>query len=160
MSSPEGERRQASKGGFRTKRDASAYLTEQLARVSHGVWLPPSRLTLGQYLERWLARLGDLRPSTRASYEQLVRGWIVPGLGNLPLATLSVDAIKMFQADLVGATRLDGRGTISPRTAQYVSTVLRKALKDAVDGDLIPRSPAAKVKSTGGAAARDAGVDR
>jgi Arm DNA-binding domain len=63
VTTAEGERRQASKGGFRTRREAAAYLTEQLALVARGAWLEPTRLTVGQFLrDTWLPGL-DLRPS-------------------------------------------------------------------------------------------------
>ena len=39
-----GKRRQASKGGFRTKREAQQALNEVLARLRDGTFVPPSQL--------------------------------------------------------------------------------------------------------------------
>ena len=50
-----GKRRQASKGGFRTKREAQQALNEALARLRDGSFVQPSQLTLGSFLqEEWL----------------------------------------------------------------------------------------------------------
>jgi hypothetical protein len=42
-----GKRRQASKGGFRTKRECQDALNETLARLREGIFVPPSQRTLG-----------------------------------------------------------------------------------------------------------------
>ena len=50
-----GKRRQASKGGFRTKREAQEALKDALARVREGTFVLPSQRTLGSFLlEEWL----------------------------------------------------------------------------------------------------------
>lgn len=62
-----GKRRQASKGGFRTKREAQEALNETLARLRDGTFVPPSQRTLGSFLlEEWLpaVRPPRVRPST------------------------------------------------------------------------------------------------
>jgi hypothetical protein len=43
-------RRQYSKGGFRTKREAQAFLTTTLAAVQTGDFVEPSKLTLEEFL--------------------------------------------------------------------------------------------------------------
>jgi hypothetical protein len=52
---PDGKRRRRGVGGFKTKRDAKAAEAEALRRIRDGVFVEPSRLTLGAYLTRmWL----------------------------------------------------------------------------------------------------------
>jgi Arm DNA-binding domain len=46
----EGKRRQRSKGGFPTRKDAQRFPTDQLARIDSGGYAAPSKLTLGEYL--------------------------------------------------------------------------------------------------------------
>lgn len=60
----DGRRRQRSKGGFATKREESAFLTDTLARLAGGTYASPSRLTVGDYLAtEWLPAVrGTLRP--------------------------------------------------------------------------------------------------
>jgi hypothetical protein len=61
--SPDGKRRQRSKGGFATKREASAYLADTLARLGGGTYTSPSRLTLGEYQPANGCRRSSARPA-------------------------------------------------------------------------------------------------
>ena len=47
-----GKRRQASKGGFRTKREAQQALNEALARLRDGTFVQPSQLPSGAFCWR------------------------------------------------------------------------------------------------------------
>lgn len=49
---------------FRTKREAEAHLAHLVGQVSSGATLPPAKLRLGEFLERWLLDHGRvaLRP--------------------------------------------------------------------------------------------------
>jgi integrase len=150
----EPHREQHSKGGFATKRQANAYLTNVLAEVQAGVFVAPTKFTVAQYLnDHWLPSL-DLRPSTLASYGHMVRAWIVPALGGRPLAQLTPKQIADFYTSLRGAPRktrskkkdkTQAPPPISGRTAQYVAVVLRRALEDALRLGLISRNPASAV---------------
>jgi integrase len=140
-----GKRVQKSKGGFQTRRDAQAHLTTVLEQVQSGMYIEPSRLSLEAYLrDQWLPSL-DLRPSTMSSYRDIVDGWIVPRLGGYRIGQLTPKAVADFYSGLRDAPRRDGRGTISGRTAQYIATILRKALQDASRLGVIARNPAATV---------------
>ena len=62
---PDGKKQQKWVGGFRTRREAEAALTEALERVRIGTWGDPGRQTVGEYLEDWLTAV---RPSLRSSF--------------------------------------------------------------------------------------------
>jgi Arm DNA-binding domain len=66
-SGEDGRRRQRSKGGFATRKQAQAFLTDKLARLGDGTYTPPSKLALGDYLTgEWLPAVeGTLRPLSR-----------------------------------------------------------------------------------------------
>ena len=51
---PDGARRFEALGGYPTRAQAEAALADALARRSHGFALDPSKLTVNQYLDRWL----------------------------------------------------------------------------------------------------------
>jgi hypothetical protein len=94
-----GRRRQASKGGFRTKREAQQALNEALARLRDGTFVQPSQRTLGSFLlEEWLpaVRPPRVRPSTWASYRMNAETHIVPSLGHLPLQRLTPAQLTAF----------------------------------------------------------------
>jgi hypothetical protein len=52
-----GRRRKTSKGPFKTKKAAQAWLTRQLADMQSGTFVEPSRQTLGEFLREWLGAL-------------------------------------------------------------------------------------------------------
>ena len=61
-----GKRRQVTKGGFTTRREAQQALTEALRSVQQGAFVARTKTTLGDYLEdEWLpAMRATVRPST------------------------------------------------------------------------------------------------
>jgi hypothetical protein len=65
----DGKRRQRSKGGFATKREAEQWLTDTLAKMATGSYAAPSKLTLGDFLQHeWLpAVTGTVRPLTAST---------------------------------------------------------------------------------------------
>ena len=56
-----GRRRQTSKGGFTTEREARRALTEALDKVNRASYVEPTRLKVGEYLDQWLAGKAALR---------------------------------------------------------------------------------------------------
>lgn len=54
----DGKRRQRLKGGFRTRADAERALAELLTELDQSTAVDPSRQTLGEYLDDWLAAVG------------------------------------------------------------------------------------------------------
>ena len=58
---PDGKKQQKWVGGFRTRREAEAALTEALERVRTGTWADAGRQTVGEYLEDSLKAVGDLQ---------------------------------------------------------------------------------------------------
>jgi hypothetical protein len=80
-----GRRRQRSKGGFHTCREAQRFLTDTLARLGDGSYAQPSKTTLAEFLNgEWLPAIeGTVRPLTYAQHNSTVRALIVPRLGHL-----------------------------------------------------------------------------
>lgn len=61
---PDGKRVRRWHSGYRTKKDAERARTELLARVDHGSYVEPSRLTVAVFLrEQWLAGLAGAGPA-------------------------------------------------------------------------------------------------
>jgi hypothetical protein len=65
---------------FARKVDAQRWLNEVTTAVVTGVYVDPakSRVTVGEWADRWLAAQGHLKPSTRARYEGLLRVQVLP----------------------------------------------------------------------------------
>jgi hypothetical protein len=137
------KRRQVSRGGFKTKREASRFLTTTLGQVDQGGFVAPTRELLGEYLLEWLAGIrSSLRPSTWESYERLVRRHLIPRIGHLYLHQLGPGHLSAMYTDLHSSGRLDGAGGLSARTVQYLHVILSKALSDAVAEGRLPRKVA------------------
>jgi integrase len=136
----DGKRRQLTRSGFATKKDAHAALAEEMAKVSAGTFTSPDKTTLSAYLPDWLAGL-DRKPATIEAYTRVVERHLVPTLGRHRLQHLTPPQIKAAYRSLQ-----DDKG-LSPTTVQLVHQVLSKALSDAVDDGLLASNPAAKVKA-------------
>ena len=110
----EGKRRQRSKGGFRTKRDAQAHLTTVLSAVQTGTYVEPWKITVAIFLrEEWLPTLTQ-RNNTKSSYRTTAESWIIPTLGGIQLANLTPAHVQGLLEHLRVAGSRRGTG-LSPR---------------------------------------------
>lgn len=136
----------------RDRREAERALAARLHELDTGVWREPSRETLTEYAQRWLARrdpartpdsrdgrLGRSRlaPSTHREYRRALEVHILPRLGPRPLAALRPGDVDNLIAEL------EEHG-LAPGTIRNVVTPLRKLLGDAVRLELIASNPAAQ----------------
>ena len=140
----DGRRRQVATGGFKTKREAEAALTDTLQRLQTGNFVEASKLTLAGFLDRWLdSTRASVRPSTLEGYRVLVEAHIKPRLGSTPLQKLTPAQLNGFYADLLESGRCNGRGGLSARTVRYCHATIRKALGDGLKwGGLVSRNVA------------------
>jgi integrase len=94
-------------------------------------------------------------PSTMSSYAKNIRLHIKPKLGHVPLVKLTGTRTTTTYGELETSGRQDDRaGTgLSARTVRYIHTILKAALREAVNQGLIATNPADKAKPP---AARDA----
>lgn len=121
-----------------TKREAQRKLREALNERDHGIHITPDRVTLGEYLPRWIeghaARRG-LKPSTVLRYRGIIRQHVLPILGTVRLRELRPDHIFQLLAD----------SDLSPSTLHQHHVVINRALQDAVKAGLIAANPCARV---------------
>ena len=75
----------------KTRHEVAAKLSKALADREGGLTFGAGRLTLGEYMTRWLSDSvrGTVRVSTYERHEQLFRGHIQPALGRLKLNCLT-----------------------------------------------------------------------
>ena len=130
-----GKRLQRSRGGFRTKREAESFLTDQLRRLGDGSYAQPTKETVGEFLVEWLDAIeGTVRPLSARQYRSRVRSRIIPSLGSVRLQSLSAARLNGFYAELEKAG-------LSVATRRATHNVLRRALRDGVRWGKIPRNP-------------------
>jgi integrase len=135
---PDGKRRYVS---GKTKEEARKALREARAGADAGLVFDAGKLTVAEYLDRWLS--DSVRDTvwqrTHERYESIVRVHIKPTLGRLKLK-----ALTPAHARALYRQKLDSG--LSPRTVNYIHVTLHKALSQAVSDGLVPRN-AAQVKA-------------
>src|SRR6476660_5587623 len=82
-----GKRRTATTTLRGTRKDAARELTRLLRTVDTSEHVDPSRMTLRQWLETWLCAVrAEVSPKTHERYTEIVKGYLIPSLGQHPLA--------------------------------------------------------------------------
>jgi integrase len=119
------------------KRDADRRLRELLSLVDNNRHPnDPDRLTVGQWLRRWLDTVKpEISPRSWSQYECGVRVHIAPAIGHIMLGKLTVADVQTFYSELA-ATTLKGS------SQRQLALLLTNALNRAAEMRLIPTSPA------------------
>jgi len=95
---------------------------------------PGAALSLEVYLEDWVNGLkGLLKASTVAGYEKIIFNQLIPHFGDLTVAELSRRHVKAWLQN--------EKQTASAKTQRNLLSVLRAALDDAVEDELIETNP-------------------
>ena len=125
----------------KTRAEVAEKLTKAMAERDGGLIFDAGKITVGEYLERWLkdSVRDTVRRRTYEGYANMVERHITPILGRVKLNALTVAHVRGLHRE-----RLDSG--LSPRTVRYAHTTLNKALSQAVSDGLIPRNVAASVK--------------
>jgi integrase len=105
---PDGARRQLSKGGFVTAREALAARTQAKREAKTAGPVADAGMTVGQWLPVWLAtryERGEIRDGTAEGYRDNIDRYLIPRLGHIRLVdlrgthlTAAYDAIRRDRA--------------------------------------------------------------
>lgn len=145
------------------KRQAQAELTRLLAQRDAGSYVDPTKMTVAEYLQHWLAADVDRRVGRRTAtrYRQIVECNIIPRLGHVPLRKLTAAHIESFEADLHREGWVKARAKkegdddkskaqeprgLSKQTVLHVHRTLSQALNHAVRLEVLVKNPARQVK--------------
>jgi integrase len=121
-----------------TKRQAQIECARLIAELQNGNTIEPSKITVAQYLARWLDHVAtQVSPSSHATYTTMMRAYVVPPIGSIRLG-------KLRPADIANlyATTLH---SLAPKSIALLHRVLSQALRQAVRWQLLPSNPAAAV---------------
>ena len=122
------------------KREAQIECAVLISKLTNGTYLPPSKTTVRQFLEKWLEHIKpNVAPLTHERYSDLALKNIVPLLGGVILSKLQPIQISGAYAEAVAKGRRNGKGGLSPRTVHHMHRVLRQALNQAVKWNLVVR---------------------
>jgi integrase len=124
---------------FPLKRDAERWLAEQASAINRGDYIDQrtSQQPFRELVQSWeRTRKARLAPKTRERYDGILRNYLLPAFGSMPLARLKRPMIKEWFADL----------DTTPATARKIQIVLSSILSEGVELGLLRDNPAAKLK--------------
>jgi len=139
-----GKRRIATATVRGTKKEAERELRRLLRTVDTGEHVDPTRITVRQWLNTWLdAARAEVSPKSHERYSEIAHNFLIPTLGNLPLAKLAPNHIQEAYNGWAVGGRRDGKpGGLSPQTRRHIHRILSAALGRAVEQQLVARNPA------------------
>lgn len=117
-----------------SRKEVTEKLQQLLSQQQQGVNIAPERLTVGEFLDRWLDQVikPHRRPRTYSSYADTVRLHLKPRLGHYQLTKLTAIHVQTMINEMAASG--------GARIAQYTRGVLQQALNRAVKWDLVPRN--------------------
>ncbi|WP_026532542.1 tyrosine-type recombinase/integrase [Arthrobacter sp. H41] len=140
------ERKQTSKRGFRTKRDADLFLASVEVSKARGEYIDPgaARVTVGELGPAWLQRQSHLKPSSLRPVEAAWRNHVLPVWGIVPVSEVRKTAIQQWVSGLT-----TGEESAAPPRKPKSATVVIRAygvlaaiLDGAVDDRRVLSNPA------------------
>ncbi len=119
----------------KTRAEAARKLARAIGERDTGFVVDAGRLTVGDYLERWLedSVKGTVRTSTYEAYRYMVEPHLVPFLGALKLRDINPVHVRALYREKLEAG-------LSAATVRKMHAVLNKAMKQAVLDGLIHRN--------------------
>jgi integrase len=128
-----------------TKAEVQRKLQRVLVDIADGNYVAPTKLTVQQWLDVWLAEYNkELRPRTFDLYAGQVNYRIKPGIGALKLSALGAHEVQRFLNKQ--GEDCPGRPALSPKSLKNLHGILHKALGQAVEIGLLRRNPCDAVK--------------
>lgn len=148
---PSGRRRQIFRSFSGTRREAENALALLITEARAGTVAMNTRLTVGEYCDRWLRERAESREvgeKTLVRYEGIIRDHIKPILGRRRLAELTpslvTDTVQLWRS----ADRRDRKhGRLADRTIHHHFSLLKQLIGDAVRAQIIPLNPAGAVRA-------------
>jgi integrase len=117
-----------------SRRDAEKELRRLLHQVDTGEHVDPTRASMQQYLEQWLKAVQPaLASRSYERYATIVSKYLIPGFGAIQVNKLTPAHLQQTYSSW---------SELSAAARRYNHTILRAALENAVEMQLIARNPA------------------
>ncbi len=126
---------------FSRKVDAERWLASMTTSLARGEWIDPalSRVTVGEWADRWLHSQVQLKPSTRQGYASLLRTQVLPVWQRVALSAVT-------HADVNEWVRRMTAAGLAPSTVRQAHRVFSLVLSLAVRDGRLPRNVASGVR--------------
>lgn len=125
----DGKRKQISKGGFKTKKEALEAGTKALAKYNNsGLKFEPSEISVADYFDYWFDVYCkvNLKYNTQIGYLRIIEGHVKPNFGPFKLKALNASVLQEYANNL----KLHG---YSKSTVTNILAVIQTALDYAVE---------------------------
>lgn len=122
-----GKRDREKQRGFKTKKEAEAAEVEHKSRLKNGTYFNPQKTPFGEFISEWCKNKRKISEETREMYENNIRLYIKPSLGDIPLSKLNAQHIEDFITFMIEEKGL-GEWSVK-RTFSNVNTCLNDAVK-------------------------------
>ncbi len=118
-----------------TKADAQRKLREVLTALDGGMPINTSKANLSEFLDQWLRDYVETNtaPKTHADYSGIIRRYLKPHIGNVPLTKLTPQHVQGLYSVMLT------KG-LSARSVQYTHRVLSQSLSHAVKWGMLARN--------------------
>ncbi|MDA2963270.1 MAG: tyrosine-type recombinase/integrase [Actinomycetota bacterium] len=133
-------------GGFSTEKQAKIERDKARLALATNTYVIVNQITVGEYLDNWIElHAHQLKPTTLSKYRSYLRLYLKPGLGRIKLQDLKPSHVQTLYGQLL-------EKPLAPSTVHYAGSILKLALKYAVDVDgLLATNPVSKVQTPKGA---------
>jgi integrase len=139
-----GKRKQKKKSGFKTKKEATAYLAEQQTALNKGSYVEPSKTQFKDFIMDWFNNIKEKSvPRTADTYRILIEKYILKHFEDVPLANLNSMHIDNFINKLhTFVYDKKTNKTYSAATIRKVYNIVSNSLEYAVKKGLIVKNVA------------------
>ena len=122
----------------KTKKEGWDWISRTLADAQRGTLVIDNRSKTGDYLWEWLDRKTGIKSNSLYNY-RLCLSYVLPHFGNTRLCDLKPPQIKRCFAELAKSR--------SPETLNLTHRILKSALEEAVDDEILARNPMRRMKA-------------
>lgn len=125
----------------KTKIELLTKMNEFRSSLINNTYLEPKKVTVKQWLNDWLVNYKSikLKPTTYDCYEYFVNNKISPFLGDILLQELRPETVQNFYNETYGQGK-----KVKSSTIRKIHVILKSALNQAVENELINKNPANK----------------
>ncbi len=126
---------------FKRRADALEHQARTEISLTDGTWTDPhaKKVSFGEWALIWFKNRTDIRNSTKASQESLLRCHVLSEFGGRKLGSIRTSEIDQWVANMIAHG-------LSPSTARSAHSLLRGALEAAVRDRILPRNPAREIR--------------
>ena len=138
---PDGKQKRKAFYG-KTRKEVQEKLTAALNDINNNTYIEPSKMTVEQWMHIWMRdyKKTSIKPKTYVAYESIIKNHIIPAVGKYTLASLRNDMVQRF------VNELSSDKNLKSLTIERIVGILKTALEQAVDNDLIIKNPASRIK--------------